>query len=121
MGWFSEQAFATLLYVDDGIFIELRRNYRMEACTFQWDQFAYGLIGKTAINMDKLGAEGVWHHEHVILGFLRSAENLAITLPEAKLAGAHVLFGELLKRKHTTMLTAQQIQQARTHGTLSPH
>ena len=54
---------------------------------------AEGFLGPYSINTDKLGVEGLWTHQHIILGFLFDTRPKSITLPEEKLAGEKVPMG----------------------------
>ena len=51
-------AFRSVLYVDDGIFIELDIPERLNASTACWEFLTRGLLGKDAINRHKLIEEG---------------------------------------------------------------
>ena len=58
--WFGSHPFHSRLYVGDGIFSEVLRIQRMDACTECWERIAKGLLGPTAINLGKLDEEGIW-------------------------------------------------------------
>ena len=111
--WFGSHPFHSRLYVGDGIFAEVLRIQRMNACTGSWERIAKGLLGPTAINLDKLGEEGIWKQIHVILGFVFYTSNMTITLPEAKIASAQTLIEGILQWKNSQVMLIKAAQQLR--------
>ena len=85
-------SFRSMMYVDDGIFIEIAAPERMLATTLCWERLTKGALGPTAINGDKLGTEGTWETQQILLGFAISLELLTISLHGDKIAGASGLF-----------------------------
>ena len=82
-----KHAYVSFLYVDDGIFVEVNVPERLLATTLCWERLVKGVLGKNAINTDKLEEEGTWSHQQIILGFVIDVDALTITLPEEKIAG----------------------------------
>ena len=111
--WHGIHPFRSKLHVDDGIFAELLREQRMKDCAGMWGEIAFGLLGSTAINLGKLEEEGIWKHQHVILGFLVDTSTVVITLPEAKVASSQVLMGKISKWKGSQIALAKSMQQLR--------
>ena len=84
----------------------------MEICTTSWERIAKGLLGPSAINQDKLDEEGEWK-QHVILGFIIDTSTMSITLPEAKIASAHVLMESILAWEDSHIMPIKSAQQLR--------
>lgn len=55
-------SFCSVLYVDDGIFVEANAPGILFATTQRWRHLAKGLMGLDSINKDKMGKEGEWKH-----------------------------------------------------------
>ena len=83
------------LYVDDGIFVEVNVPGRLRATPQCWEYLVSGVLGLGAINTDKLGEEGAWGSQQILLGFVFNLDNLTITSPDEKIDGANVLFSHL--------------------------
>ena len=120
----GDEPFLPRLYVDDGIFADVLRRQRMNACTDSWGGIAKGLLGPAAINQDKLDEESVWKQQHVILGFNCNTSNMTITLPEAEIVAAQILTEGILQWKGTHIMlikSAQQLRGRMEHfGTTNP-
>ena len=111
--WNFSYTFMSCLYVDDGIFIELPNPIRQEESIILWGDTTVRLLGPKALNEDKKDVEGQWSTSHIILGLVYDTESMTVTLPEAKRAGARVLFGDILNHRYFTRLGVKVLQQIR--------
>ena len=109
----SQLPFLSRMYVDDGIFVELRQPVRMQTSTLVWEKFTRGLLGRSSINLDKMKEEGQWSNRHIILGIEFDTDSLQVRLPDAKIAGARILFEELLDKRDSQILCVKTLQQIR--------
>lgn len=57
--------------------------------------------------------EGQWPNKHIIPGIEFDANSLCVRLPDAKIAGARILFGGLLEDNGSRILCVAVLQQVR--------
>lgn len=94
--WCTSSPFQSRLYVaDDGMLFDIRNRARQPANTDTWGYITRGVLGKRAINTDKLGIGGAWSTDHTLIGFDVYSELMTVRLPEPKVTGARALFGNL--------------------------
>ena len=86
------------MFIDDGLFIDLRIGDRRRQSVAEWEGLAKGLLSQDATNKEKEEEEGEWGDEQIFLGFAINAANMTIALPEEKRAGATTLFDELFSQ-----------------------
>ena len=72
----------------------MRRLQRLVTSTAAWETIARLPLGPKSANMQKLGEEGSWGTENIILGFQVNTDQLSIQLPEEY--GARVLLNATL-------------------------
>ena len=113
--WFSSLAFASRLYVDDGVFSDVKMPIRQLANTLVWESTTLGLLGPKSLNLDKMKEEGDRGTTHTMLGFNINSEFLTITLPEAKVTGAWFLFDGLRQKAGSRTFGILELQQVRGH------
>ena len=77
-------SYRSVLYVDDGISVEIDAPERLFATTQCWEHLVRGVLGLEAINAEKLGEEGTWEAQQILLRFVFNLEILTITLPGEK-------------------------------------
>ena len=78
----------SVLYVDGGIVVEANAPSIIFAPTQSWGHSAKGVLGRGAINQDKLREEGEWEVQQILLGFIFNLDQLTITLHAEKIEGA---------------------------------
>ena len=86
--WRTTSPFLSFVYVDDGMFFDIRNSTRQQANTATWERITKGVLGNDAINNEKLDLEGSWRTEHTLIGFDVNSYYLTIKLPQAKIHGA---------------------------------
>ena len=70
-----KHAYRSVLYVGDGIFVELDIAERMAGTNTCWEFLTRGVLGNSAINLEKLDEEGTWESKQILLGFTYHYEN----------------------------------------------
>ena len=105
----------SVLYVDDGIFIEVNMRERLSGTTACWGHLTKGVLGADATNLDKLDEEGHWESQKILLGFTFDLSRLAITLPEEKMAGVRILLDHFFDVKRSQVMQLLEVQQLRGH------
>ena len=113
--WFLPFPSLSKLYVDDGLLFEARGAIRQRAHVLTWETITIGLLGRQAINLDKLEEEGRWSDSHTMLGFDINSNLLTISLPDAKITGARALFEKLFETRRCRALEVITLQQIRGH------
>ena len=109
-------AFHSFMYVEDGIFVEVDVPERLSSTTRCWGYLAKGILGKNAINEEKLEEEeGKWEPHQIILGFVINVDLLTISLHEEEIAGAGVLIAHLTTLMGSQVITLLEVQQLRGH------
>ena len=83
--------FRSLIFVDDGMFLEPKVGTRPEQSVACFEHGARMLLGETAISKKKLELEGTWTQELLLLGYHVDLSSDSITLPEPKLVAAYHL------------------------------
>ena len=63
-----DHAFRSVMYVDDGSFIELHIPIRLTKTTSFWELPTRGILGDHSLNEDKLSIDGTWESEQIFLG-----------------------------------------------------
>ena len=106
----SQFPFLSRMCADDGIFFEIDQSVRLKASTSAWEFFTRGLLGREAINAEKLNEEGQWSHSQIILGIEFDADSLCVRLPGAKMDVARILFGQIAEEKGTRFLHLKTLQ-----------
>ena len=101
------------MYVDDGISVEIDQTVRLKASTSAWEFFTMGLLGRNAINEDKLKEDGQWSHSHIILGMEFYADSLCVRIPGAKVDGARILLEQILEEKGSRLLHVKTLHRIR--------
>ena len=112
---FSPFAPQSQLYLDVGRFPDVKIPERHASHTAPWDSFAIGLLGAVARNTANLDEEGAWEIEPTAIGFDINSAQLSIRLPEAKVSGDRVVFGQLPQRSQPRDLEVETLQQNRCH------
>ena len=102
-------------YVDDGRLFEIRNAIRQNLNATLWGHIAIGMLGRNSPNLSKLEEEGKWKSARAMLGFDIDARSLTISLTEAKIAGARVLFDNLNESKWSSAIEVVTLQKARGH------
>ena len=108
-------AFRSALYVDGGIFVELNIPERLSATAHCWEWLTRGMLGRAAINVDKLSEAGACESHRVLLGFVFNLDTVTITLPDAEIGDAKALFSTFLLTMGSQMVTLLDSQQLRGH------
>ena len=107
------------LYVDDGLFSDLKNRRRQTLNTTAWEPTTRGVVGRKAINADKLAGGGIWGSTHTMMGFAIDSESLPIRPTAAKIAGARALFDQLREQPYCRSLDVNTIQQFRNTSNIS--
>ena len=111
--WNLPFAFRSSMFIDGGLFIELRIGDRRRRSVLEWEGLARGLLSQDAINTDKEREEGEWQEEQIFLGFRINTVTMSISLPEEKKAGATILFDELFSSFGNRVLRLVTLQRLR--------
>ena len=110
-----KHAFRSVMYAGDGIFAEVAAPERMAASTQCWEHLAKGILGRDAINEEKLGTEGTWESQQILLDFIFNLDELTITIHEEKIACAKILFSKFFDMAGSQFATLLEMQQLRGH------
>ena len=89
--WNVPFAFRSSMFIDDGLFVELRIGDRRRRSVAEWEHLARGMLSQAAINEEKASDEGEWKGEQIFLGFAINTSSITIALPEGQKAGATIL------------------------------
>ena len=108
-------SFRSVLYFDDGIFVEANVPGRLFATTQRWGHLTTGVLGREDINLDKLGEEGKWGSQQILLGFTFNLDRLAVTSPDGEIEGARLLPTTFSDMKGSKLVTMMVVQRRRGH------
>ena len=108
-------AFQSVMYVDGGIFIELKIPLRLTNTTICWEFFSRGILGEQASGEDKMSIDGTWESGQILIGFAFNLKDITISLPEQNMTGAKVFFSDLFGKQGSHFLTLLEVQQPRGH------
>ena len=84
--WNLPRAFRSIMFIADGLFIEVMIGDRRRRSVELWGELAKGLFPQDAIDKEKEEDDGEWKDEQIFLGFAINKTNMAIALPEEKRA-----------------------------------
>ena len=113
--WFLPISSLSELYVGDGLFFDIGDQHRRRANTLVWESIAVGLLGPHALNVSKMEEECRRGAIRAMISFDINSQLMRITLPEAKIAGARVLFYQLRDKAGSRALEVVTSQQVRGH------
>ena len=68
-GWFPPPHFLSKLYVEECLFSDLKNRRRQPFNTTDWESIARGMMGRNAINADKIEEEGNWGATYTMVSF----------------------------------------------------
>ena len=107
------QDFASLLFVDDAIFIEPRIGRRPEACVAFWEDVCREFLGGDSLNKDKLDEEGDWENTHILLGYEVNVNSSTVRLPDAKMNKAWDVIRDPAFAPGARIIPVKQVQTMR--------
>ena len=74
------RTFWSVLYLGDGIFVEINIAERLHATTQCWERLTKGIMCLEAPNGDKLNEAGTWEIQQIMLCFVLNLDLLTISL-----------------------------------------
>ena len=111
--WNSPHAFRSSMFIDDGLFVEVKVGDRRQRSIAEWEYIARGMLSQEAISGEKEKEEGEWGEEHIFLGFCINTASMAISLPGEKKVGDTVLFDEVFSEFGSRIMRLITLQRIR--------
>ena len=111
--WNGRERLSAELYVDDGMFLEVRMGDRPQISVGNWELGVRLFLGQTGISKKKLDIEGQWATELVLLGFHVNLHTNLISLPNPKITGAYNLINTRVLNYGNCVVSTHDIQELR--------
>ena len=105
--------FDSELFADDAIFVEPNLGQRPRLVISCWEDICRKMLGKDAINNEKIALEGVWDVQHIISGLEINVDKLTIRLPEAKQMDAYDVVNSPEFRPGNQIVMVKSVQRLR--------